>query len=86
VDALDDLGQGIDVRCARDVIGGVLVVRADIDHHDVGGWVLLEVPWFRVIWDKLVACRQVPQDQPINPTPSRSDIPSPDGYITHRHT
>jgi hypothetical protein len=55
VHSLDDLGERVNVSRGRDVVGGVLVVGADIDYHDVGGRVSLEVPWFRVIWPVFVS-------------------------------
>ena len=49
VDALDDLGQGIDVRFSRDVVRSAVVVGADVDDDDVSSGALAEVPRLRLV-------------------------------------
>jgi hypothetical protein len=48
VHALDELDVAVVVVLVGDVVGGVVVVRAEIDNHEICGWVLREVPERRV--------------------------------------
>lgn len=45
---LDKLNIAVVVVFIGDVVGSVVVVRAEIDHHDVRSWVLREVPERRI--------------------------------------
>jgi hypothetical protein len=50
VNALDDLGQGVDVGGGGDIVGFVVVVCADVDDNNVSSRVLTEVPWLRLVY------------------------------------
>lgn len=49
MDVSHELDVVIVVVGAGDVVGRVVVVRADVNHHEVGGFLLLKIPLGRVI-------------------------------------
>lgn len=46
--ALDELDIAVVVVLIGDIVSGVVVIRAEIDHNNVRSWVLREVPERRV--------------------------------------
>lgn len=48
VHALDKLDIAVEVVFIGDIVGGVVIICAEIDHDDVRSWMLREVPERRV--------------------------------------
>ena len=51
MDALNNLGQGINICFSGDVVRFVIVIRADVDDDQVGSRVFAEVPGLGVVCD-----------------------------------